>query len=384
VRVVRVITRLNRGGPLRQLEALVPGLAGLGIDGPVLAGEVPRGEDDGTVDLERAGVRVVSVPGLLRGVSPFADARALRWIRAFLATERPDVVHTHTAKAGALGRVAARRARVPAVVHTFHGHHFDAGGLAARAARFAERRLAPLTSCAVCLSPRQRDDLVTRHAIFDAVRVVVIPPLIDVAAFHARAAPDVVAATRARHARAGETVLLWLGRHVAAKDPLLLVEAFARARASNPALRLWLVGDGPLRASVAARVATLRIAAHVTDVGPVADSAPFVGAADALVLASRSEGTPVAILEAQALQIPVVATRVGGVPDLVPSGGAGTLTPPGDVDALAGAMASVTVRVGPQGRSPDDPVAPSASIALHAALYRRLLASADPALPATR
>lgn len=381
MRVVRVITRLNRGGPLRQLEALVPGLARLGIEGPVLTGEVPAGEDDGTEDLARTGAEIVRVPGLRRGVDPFADARALRWIAAFLADLRPEVVHTHTAKAGALGRLAARRARVPAVVHTFHGHHFDAGGLFGLAARLVERRLAARTSCVVCLCARQRDDVVVRHGIADDGRVVVIPPLIDVAGLRARAAPEAAAAARARHALPGETVLLWLGRHVTVKDPLLLVEAFAGARAENPRLRLWLAGDGPLRAAVLARVGGLRLAPHVTDMGAVADPAPLLAAADALVLSSRSEGTPVAILEAQALGVPVVSTAVGGVPDLVPSGGPGVLVPAGDAPALARAMAGVSPVAVPRG--PTAPVVPSASIALHAALYRRLCASATPADPAT-
>jgi len=384
VRVVRVITRLNRGGPLRQLEALVPGLARLGIGGPVLVGEVPRGEDDGTADLARVGAEIVRVPGLRRGVGAFADARALRWILAFLRAARPDVVHTHTAKAGALGRVAARRARVPAVVHTFHGHHFDVGGVMALAARFAERRLASRTSRAVCLSPRQRDDVVGRHAIFDAAHVVVIPPTIDVASFRARATPEAALAVRARHATGDATVLLWLGRHVAAKDPLLLVEAFARARALNPRLALWLVGDGPLRAAACACAAARGIGTHVTDVGPVADSAPYVAACDALVLSSRSEGTPVAILEAQALGKPVVATAVGGVPDLVPSGGGGILVPSGDADALARAMASVVRFEGSRGPSTGPGAVAPDPVALHAALYRELLTGPDPARRSTR
>lgn len=342
-----MITRLNRGGPLRQLQAIVPGLAARGIDGPVLVGAVPDGEDDGTADLLATGARVVRVPGLSRGIDPAADARALDFLVAYLRRMRPDVVHTHTAKAGAIGRVAALLARVPLVVHTFHGHHFDAGGVAGLAARFAERRLARLTSRAICLSARQRDDVVERHRIVPAARVVVIGPVIDVPAFRSRATADACEAWRARHAQPDETVLLWLGRHTPVKDSLGLIEAFARASRSRPSLRLWLAGDGPLRVEVNARVSALGIGAHVSDVGPVADSAPVVGACDALVLSSRSEGTPIAILEAQALGRFVVATAVGGVPDLVPAGGPGALVPPGDAEALAHAMTSVVRRTGP-------------------------------------
>lgn len=364
-----MITRLNRGGPLRQLEAIVPGLARAGFDETVLVGRVGEGEDDGTADLERVGAHVVAVPGLARGVDATADARALRWLTGYLRRTRPDVVHTHTAKAGALGRVAARLAGVPACVHTFHGHHLDADGAVGFAARGLERSLARLTTRLVCLSPRQRDDVVVRHRIAPARQVVVIPPVIDVASLRACATAAAVADVRARLARDGDVVLLWIGRHVAVKDPLALVEAFARAHARRPQLRLWLVGEGPLRASVLARSAALGIAERVADVGPVARSAPYVAAADAVVLSSRSEGTPIAILEAQALGTFVVATAVGGVPDLVPSGGPGVLVPPHDVDALSAAMARVESRTGPASARTPTPTS-SDAIERLAALYR--------------
>lgn len=372
MRVVRVITRLNRGGPLRQLEALVPGLARLGVKGPVLTGEVPPGEDDGTADLARHGVEIVRVPGLVRRISPWHDGRASRWLRRYLADARPDVVHTHTSKAGALARRAAARAGVPVIVHTFHGHHFDVGGVAAVAAKIVERRLARITTRVIALSARQRDDLVARHAIAPEEKVVVIPPVIDEAGLRARATAQACAAFRAAHAHAGETVLLFIGRHVHVKDPLALIEAFARARVTSPGLRLWLAGDGPLRAAVLARVRALGLSEHVTDHGPVADSALVVGGCDAVVLASRSEGTPIAILEARALCKTVIATAVGGVPDLVASDGVDELVQPGDLHALAAAMVAAAMPA--RHRDPRRAPAPAGvvredAIHAHARLY---------------
>ena len=334
----------------------------------MLVGAVPEGEDDGTADLVAKGAEVIRVPSLVRGLAPAGDARALREVLAILRRVRPDVVHTHTAKAGALGRVAARLARVPVVVHTFHGHHFDGGGLAACAARVLERRLADLTTRAICLSPRQRDDVVVRHRIFPADRVVVIPPVIDADGLRARASPEAVTAARARGSRPGETVLLWLGRHVAVKNPVFLVDAFATARLANPTLRLWLAGDGPLRPAVLARVAALGLRDHVSDLGPVADPAPVVGACDALVLASSSEGTPIAILEALALGRRVVATAVGGVPDLLATEPGCALVPAGDATAFASALAATRAASGDR---PPEPV-PSTTVARTAALYREL------------
>jgi glycosyltransferase involved in cell wall biosynthesis len=336
VRVVRVITRLNRGGPLRQLEALVPGLARRGVSGPVWTGAPAAGEEDRSGDLRALGVEVVRVPGLRRGISPPDDLRAFAWMRARLRRERPDVVHTHLAKAGALGRLAARAAGVPVVVHTFHGHHLVGGRAVRTGARLAERALAGVSTAAVCLSPSQRRDLVDVHRVLEPAPAVVVGPGIDLEAFRARVDPERAAAIRARHAPPGGVLFLWLGRLVAAKDPALAVEAAERA-ASGAAvpLRLALAGGGPLRRAVGRAAAR---GAVVSVVGPVPDPWDWLAASDAVLLSSRSEGTPIAAVEAAALGVPVLSTAVGGVADVVGDGETGLLVPPGDPAALAAAM----------------------------------------------
>jgi glycosyltransferase involved in cell wall biosynthesis len=321
------VTRLNRGGPLRQLEALVPGLERLGWSGPVLAGRVEPHEPDGAGDLARAGARVVRISSLARGIDPGADARALREILRHVRRVRPDVVHTHMGKAGALGRVAARLAGVPAV-HTFHGHHLGAPGAAGRAARLAERALGRLTACAVCLSERQRADLVERHRVLPAEKVRVVGPGIDVHRY-------VESARAALPQRDGRPLLLWVGRFVAVKDPRLLVDALA---ASTTRPRVVMLGSGPLHDDVIRRARDLGLAGALECPGPVEGTGPWMASADALVLTSRSEGTPIAILEAQVLGKTVVATSVGGVPDLVRDGVDGLLVPPGDVLAMGAAI----------------------------------------------
>jgi hypothetical protein len=130
-RVLRIVTRLNRGGPLRQLAALVPGLAARGWTGPVLFGHTEPGEPDGRAELAARDADLVLVPTLRRGLSPVRDLRALRDLTALARRAAPDLVHTHLGKAGALGRLVARRLGVPAV-HTFHGHHFDLPGARGR------------------------------------------------------------------------------------------------------------------------------------------------------------------------------------------------------------------------------------------------------------
>jgi glycosyltransferase involved in cell wall biosynthesis len=336
--VLRVVTRLNRGGPLRQLEALVPALAERGWTGPVLAGRAEPHEPDGTAALTARGVEVIRLPSLRRGIDAGADARALREVLGAVRRIRPTLVHTHLGKAGAVGRLAARMAGVPAV-HTFHGHHFDRPGARGLAARAAERSLAATTTVAIALSPRQRDDLVDRHGILPAEKVVVIGPGIDIGALRAESSPEARGSAAARLAEGGLPVLLWAGRFVAVKEPLLAVEATARA--TRP-FRLVMAGEGPLRSAVRAEVRRRGLESRVVLPGPVEPISPWIAASAAVALSSSSEGTPIVILEAKALGRPAVATAVGGVPDLVEDGVDGLLVPPGDATALAIAMDRIT------------------------------------------
>jgi glycosyltransferase involved in cell wall biosynthesis len=332
MRVVRIVTRLNRGGPLRQLCALVPGLARDGIAGPVWIGEPADGEEDASDDLRALGVEVEIVPGLSRGLALVRDARAWRWMRRRLATLRPDVVHTHLSKAGALGRTAAAAVGVPTIVHTFHGHHFDAGRLLALGSRSVERRLSRITSAVVCLSERQRRDLVERHRVVPADRAVVIGPGFDVASFRGSADRANAAAIRQRLSPDGQPLVLWLGRFVTPKDPLALIAAVTHA--SPGAFRLVLAGDGPLLRAARRRARALVAAGRVVFAGPVRDAATWIAASDLVVLSSRSEGTPLALLEAMAIGVPVVSTSVGGVSDVVDDGRTGLLVPPANAPAL--------------------------------------------------
>jgi glycosyltransferase involved in cell wall biosynthesis len=329
-RVLRIVTRLNRGGPLRQLTALVPGLAERGWTGPVLFGRTEAGEPDGRADLAAAGADLVPVATLARGLAPARDLRALRDLTALARRAAPDLIHTHLGKAGALGRLVARRLRVPAV-HTFHGHHFDLPGARGRWVRRAERALGRLTTRAVCLSERQRRDLVEVHRVVPARKAVVVPPGLDLDRVRARARQG----SRPPSAADGRPFVLWNGRFVAVKDPLLVVDAVERARTE---FRVVMLGDGPLRGRTRRLAARRGLLDRIEVLGPVEDPAPWVAAASALVLTSRSEGTPLSALEAFAVGTPVIAPTVGGLPDVVRHGENGLWVPPGDAAALARAL----------------------------------------------
>ncbi len=338
IRVLRMIARLNMGGPALHVTYLAHGLATRGYETTLVAGDVARGEESMAFVADRAGVEVVRLPGLSRELSPLRDAVAAWRVARIIRRLRPDVVHTHTAKAGAIGRVAALLAgpgRRPVVVHTFHGHvlrgYFGrAGTLLFRA---IETVLARVSDRLVAVSPEVRDELVGLHVAprdkFSVVRLgIELAPRVR---FEGDAAE-----VRRRHGIPAEKFVVgWFGRMTAVKrtDDLLTMLAGLRERGIDALL--VLVGDGDDRDRLEQRAHDLGLARSCLFVGYQEDVAPWYAVCDAVVLTSASEGTPVTIIEALAAGRPVVATKVGGVPDVVDEGETGFLVRPRDTHALA-------------------------------------------------
>jgi glycosyltransferase involved in cell wall biosynthesis len=254
------------------------------------------------------------------------------------------VVHTHTAKAGALGRLAAvvynatrPRRRRALVVHTFHGHVFE-GYFSPRVNRLVqttERALARITDRIVTISPRQREDIVTRFRIAPASKTIVVPLGLQLGALlsmPAAGAPDLRSAIGAS---ADDLIVGYAGRMVPVKDMPTLLHAFARALATEPRLRLVMAGDGPGRDGVVQLANELGIKERLHFLGWVHDLPRFYATTDLFVLSSLNEGTPVAVIEAMAAARPVVATAVGGVPDVVETGVTGVLVAAGGVEPMA-------------------------------------------------
>jgi glycosyltransferase involved in cell wall biosynthesis len=338
IRVLRVIARLNMGGPALHVTYLAHGLATRGYETTLVAGDVAQGEESMAFVADRAGVEVVRLPGLSRELSPLRDAIAAWRVARIIRRLRPDVVHTHTAKAGAIGRVAALLAgpgRRPVVVHTFHGHvlrgYFgSAGTLLFRA---IETGLARVSDRLVAVSPEVRDELVGLHVAprhkFSVVRLGI--ELVPRVRFEGDAAE-----VRRRHGIPAEKFVVgWFGRMTAVKrtDDLLTMLAGLRERGIDALL--VLVGDGDDRERLEQGAHDLGLARSCLFVGYQEDVAPWYAICDAVVLTSASEGTPVTIIEALAAGRPVVATKVGGVPDVVEEGETGFLVRPRDTHALA-------------------------------------------------
>jgi glycosyltransferase involved in cell wall biosynthesis len=337
VRVLRAIARLNVGGPALHVTYLSRGLAERGYDTTLVAGEIASGEESMAFVAERAGVDVVPVAGLSREVSPLRDLLAAIRLARLIRALRPQIVHTHTAKAGAVGRTAAVLAGRPRplVVHTFHGHvlHGYFGAMGSRAFRLIETALARVTDVLVAVSPQVRDELV-RLGVAPAEKFTVVRLGIELEP-RVRCTED-RAEIRARLGIGSERFVIgWFGRMTGVKRTEDLLGALAALRARGVDALLLLVGDGVDRVRLEEEAFRLGLARHCLFLGYQEDVARWYAACDAVALTSANEGTPVTIIEALAARRPVVVTSVGGVPDVVAEGVDGFLVEPGDTAALA-------------------------------------------------
>jgi glycosyltransferase involved in cell wall biosynthesis len=338
-RVLRVIARLNKGGPALHVAYLSAGLEEHGYDTTLVAGSLARGEGSMAYIAEQQGVDVVQLPDLHREISPLHDLRAAHRLAGLIKQVRPHILHTHTAKAGAVGRTAALlagAARPPIVVHTFHGHVLRGyfGPASSAFFRMLERSLASTTTSLVAVSPEVRDDLVAL-GVAPAEKFTVIRLGVELTE---RVDDSPETRSRARRMMGipdGRFTVGWIGRMTAVKRTEDIVFALKRLLDTGVDACLCLVGDGPDRQATEQLAHDLGIVDRCLFLGYQDDVAPFYAAFDALILPSANEGTPVSAIEALAAARPVVATGVGGVPDVIRDGVDGFLVEPGDVDGLA-------------------------------------------------
>jgi glycosyltransferase involved in cell wall biosynthesis len=333
-RVLRVITRLNIGGPARQAVFLTDDLRRRGFETRLVWGASGPGE--GTVE-PAACVPTTYLPWLARDLRPMDDVRAAMALSGIMRRWHPDVVHTHLAKAGTLGRSAALRSHVPVIVHTFHGHVLQEYFSRLKNAAFArvERSLAARTDALVAVAPWVRDELLAM-GIGDERRWHVVPVGVDLDAITASRLDRTQARRRLDLPPDGPVVTI-VGRLVSIKDHATFIRAAGKVLAEHPGATFVVAGDGPMREDVELD-ARLTLGDAVRFTGWVDDLPALYRASDIVVLTSRSEGTPVALIEAAAAGTPVVATDVGGVREVVLNGVTGDLVPPGDHRAVAAAL----------------------------------------------
>ena len=338
IRVLRVIARLNVGGPSLHVSYLTEGLEPRGYRTTLAAGTLSEGEGNMAFVAAGRGIDVEWIPDLQREISPARDLAVIRRLAEIIRRERPHVLHTHTAKAGTAGRLAALAcgdARPPVVVHTFHGHmlkgEFDP--VRERVYRGIERQLARVTDALVTVSPEVRDELV-EIGVAPATRFAVVRLGIELSE-RVGGKKDGAALRAGLGIPAERFAIGWVGRMTAVKQAGDVLEAVRKLRDRGCDAALVLVGDGPDRGDLERRARELGLDEGVFFVGFQDDVGPWFHAFDALLLPSRSEGTPVSAIESLAAGKPVVATRVGGVADVVHDGEDGYLVAFGDTDGAA-------------------------------------------------
>jgi len=286
------------------------------------------------------GARVEQVASLGPELRLKDDLRSLLTMIRIMRRYQPDIVHTHTAKAGMVGRLAAWIAlgRRPVVVHTYHGHVLTGyfGPTTSRIFRGIERALARITDRLIGLSQATVDDLVTMR-VAPQHRFRVIPTGLHLDPFSQSERSD-GAHIRAEFGVSDDDFLaVFVGRLVPIKRVDVLLRAVAHARETGTSMRLLLVGDGPLRAELEQLANTLGLSGSVTFLGLRFDMPSIFAACDVAVLTSDNEAIPVAMIEAAAAGRAAIATDVGGVAEVVTSG-TGYLVPPGDAAAMGNCL----------------------------------------------
>jgi glycosyltransferase involved in cell wall biosynthesis len=345
--VVRIITRLNIGGPSIQACTLSDRLDAHGFRTRLVHGRLGAGEGDMRYLLEGTRVQDTYMPDLQRPLAPAADARALRQIYRVLCDVRPAIVHTHMAKAGTLGRTAtllynrtAGRHRPARLVHTYHGHVLEGYFDATKTAVFLniERLLARATDRVVSISPRIKAELLDELRIGSPSQYVVIPLGFDLEGLVRIDESARAAARAALNVSPDVDVVTTLGRLTAIKQHDLFLDMARLVVARCPTTQFLIVGDGELRPSLEQQVTNLGLGAHVRFLGWRRDLDTIYAATDVFALTSRNEGTPVALIEAMAAGVPGVSTDVGGVGDVIDSSDVGTRVASANAAALADAV----------------------------------------------
>ncbi|HKZ02955.1 MAG TPA: glycosyltransferase [Pyrinomonadaceae bacterium] len=333
MKVIRVIARLNVGGPARHVVWLTAGLHSIDCETVLVAGSVPAGEDDMSYFASQHGVTPVYIQEMSREIS-FKDLISVGKLYRLFLRERPDIIHTHTAKAGTVGRFAALlyrwsttgaflgRPRPCKVVHTYHGHIFHSyyGPLKTRLFILIERVLARLgTDRIVVVSTQQREEINNTFAVGSREQFAVIPLGLDLSLFSSwrdcgRKFREEIGAKR-------DDILIGIvGRMTEVKNHQLFFEAvqlFKKSDSTKQSLRFVIIGDGALRQELENQVERLALKADVIFAGNRTDPEDFYPALDVVALTSRNEGTPLTLLEAMANARPIIATDVGGVTDLL-------------------------------------------------------------------
>lgn len=338
IRILRIINRFNIGGPTYNATFLAR-FMGEQYETMLIGGLPEEGESDSLYILNKYGVEPVLIDELVRNPDLSSDRKAYKRIKEIISEFNPHIVHTHASKAGALGRKAAISCKVPVVVHTFHGHVFHSYFGAAKTLLFKgiERRLAKKSNAIIAISDKQREELVHEHKISKPEKTKVVNLGFDLDPFNEKR-QRLRETKREELGLSDEVAIALIGRFAPIKNHEMFFDVVEEILAkTNKKVKFFVVGDGTEREYIEERTEKINRtnAETVVLTSWIKDIGSFNAAMDIVCMTSLNEGTPVSLIEAQAANIPVISTDVGGVRDVVIDGETGFIVPSKDVSAFS-------------------------------------------------
>jgi glycosyltransferase involved in cell wall biosynthesis len=341
-KILRIIARLNVGGPAIQAISLNRDLNNDEFESTLVYGAVSPGEADITkfpgMEVERG----ILLPGLGRELHPLKDTSTLLTLIKIIRRERPYIIHTHTAKAGAVGRVAGVLCGVPVIIHTFHGHvlHGYFSPLKTFVFKMIEKVLAAFTTRIITISPAQKAEIQSLLGVNEN-KFAIVPLGFNLEKFEnckERSRGEFRAAIAAAPQ---DIVIVIVGRIVPIKNHALFLNAAKLLLEKHDNLKFAVVGGGELQEQSELLARELGISDRVVFAGWWSEIEKVYADADITALTSDNEGTPVCLIESLSSGVPVVSTDVGGVRDVVKDGESGFLVPKGDAAAFAASVAKL-------------------------------------------
>ena len=344
-KILRIINRFNLGGPTYNVAYLTKYLAPE-FETLLIGGEKEEDEGSSTFILEKLGINPLILPEIKRDLNFSNDLAAYNKIRRIIADFKPDIVHTHASKAGALGRLAAANMKVPIIVHTFHGHVFHSyfGKMKTAFYKNVEQYLAKKTTSIVAISLLQKKELVETYQIASENKVKIIPLGFDLDRFLSNTDKNRDAFRRAYLIDEDEFVVSIIGRLAEVKNHTLFLEVIAGIKKqTDKKIRAFIIGDGEMRSNTEHKAKELGLdfvdftkekrKAELTFTSWIQEIELPIAGSDVICLTSNNEGTPVSLIEAQAGGKPILSTNVGGVIDAT-SPETAILSKKGDVSAM--------------------------------------------------
>lgn len=343
-RILRIINRFNLGGPTHNVGYLTKYMAPE-FETLLIGGEHEKGEGSSLHILESMGLQPTLIPELKRELNWREDFKALRKLRSIIHEFKPDIVHTHASKAGAIGRLAASMEKVPVIVHTFHGHVFHSyfGRLKTNLYLQTERFLAKKTNAIIAISEKQKAELTEKYNVCNKEKVKVIPLGFDLQRFSENIEEKRNEFRNTYGINEDEVVLMIIGRLTPIKNHELFLDLIHSIKMENKIkVRGIIVGDGESKETLKNYAIGKKLNLQLNERNMESDviftswifeTDKAIAGSDIVCITSHNEGTPVSLIEAQAGGRPVISTNVGGVSDIVEPG-FGWVSPPGNLETM--------------------------------------------------